>query len=108
LLAPEIVEEELGTLQVKGIFKISKTEVICGGQVTKGTLKSPSLARVLRNKELIADNLQVTKLQRGPTEVQEIPEGEMCGLSFKSETRVEVQEDDRIELFTRETKTRTL
>jgi translation initiation factor IF-2 len=108
LLAPEIVEEELGTLQVKGIFKISKTEVICGGQVTKGTLKSPSLARVLRNKELIADNLQVTKLQRGPTEVQEVPEGEMCGLSFKSETRVEVQEDDRIELFTRETKTRTL
>jgi translation initiation factor IF-2 len=108
LLAPEVVEEELGELQVKGIFKIAKTEVICGGQVTKGTLRVPSLARIYRGKELIADNLEVTKLQRGPTEVTEVPEGEMCGLSFKSEKRVEVQEDDRIGLFTRETKTRTL
>jgi translation initiation factor IF-2 len=108
LLAPEIVEEELGTLQVKGIFKITKTEVICGGQVTKGTLRTPALARVLRDKQLVADNLEVTKLQRGPTEVNEVPEGEMCGLSFRSESRVEVQENDRIELYSRETKTRTL
>jgi translation initiation factor IF-2 len=92
-------------LQVKGIFKITKTEVICGGQVTKGTLRSPALARVLRDKEIIADNLEVTKLQRGPTEVSEVPEGEMCGLSFHSEmlVRVEVrvilQENDRIELL---------
>lgn len=107
-LAPEIVEEELGTLQVKGIFKITKTEVICGGQVTKGTLRAPSLARVVRDKEVIADNLQVTKLQRGPTEVTEVPEGEMCGLSFSSDSRVEVLENDRIELFSRETKIRTL
>jgi translation initiation factor IF-2 len=108
LLAPEIIEEELGILQVKGIFKITKTEVICGGQVTKGTLHAPALARVLRDKEVVADNLEVTKLQRGPTEVSEVPEGEMCGLSFRSAARVEVQENDRIELFSRETRTRTL
>jgi translation initiation factor IF-2 len=107
-LAPEIIEEELGLLQVKGIFKISKTEVICGGQVTKGTLRSPSLCRVVRDKQVVAQDLEVTKLQRGPTEVNEVPEGEMCGLSFKSETRVEVLENDRIELYTRETRTRTL
>jgi translation initiation factor IF-2 len=107
-LAPEVVEEELGELTVKGIFKISKTEVICGGQVTKGTLRLPALARLYRGKELLADNLEVTKLQRGPTEVTEVPEGEMCGLSFRSEKRVEVQENDRIELFSRQTKTRTL
>jgi translation initiation factor IF-2 len=108
LLAPEIVQEELGTLQVKGVFKITKTEVICGGQVTKGSMHIPSLARVLRNKEQIAQDLEVTKLQRGPTEVTEVPEGEMCGLSFHSSTRVEVQIDDRIELYTRQTKTRSL
>lgn len=108
MLAPEVVEEELGTLQVKGIFKITKTEVICGGLVTKGTLRTPSLARVYRDKQLIAENLPVTKLQRGPTEVTEVPEGEMCGLSFSSESRVEVQENDRIELISRETRTRTL
>jgi translation initiation factor IF-2 len=107
-LAPEVVEEILGELSVKAIFKIAKTEVICGGQVTKGTLHVPSLARLYRGKELLADNLEVTKLQRGPTEVTEVPEGEMCGLSFKSDKRVEVQENDRLELFSRETKIRTL
>jgi translation initiation factor IF-2 len=107
-LAPEVVEEELGELTVKGIFKIARTEVICGGQVTRGTLRLPSLARLYRGKDLIAENLEVTKLQRGPTEVTEVPEGEICGLSFKSDKRVEVQENDRIELFSRETKTRTL
>jgi hypothetical protein len=71
-------------------------------------LAVPSLARLYRGKELIVDNLEVTRLQRGPTEVSEVQLGEMCGLSFKSEKRVEVQENDRIELFTRETKTRTL
>jgi translation initiation factor IF-2 len=107
-LAPEVVQEELGTLLVKGIFKIARTEVICGGEVTKGTLRLPAFARLIRDKETIADNLEVTKLQRGPTEVTEVPEGEMCGLSFKSEKRVEVLENDRIELFSRETKLRTL
>ncbi|HET6863906.1 MAG TPA: translation initiation factor IF-2 [Candidatus Saccharimonadales bacterium] len=107
-LAPEVVEEELGTLQVKGIFKISKTEVICGGEVTKGTLRAPALARVRRDDKVIAEDLEVTKLQRGPTEVSEVPEGEMCGLSFKSETRVEVLENDRIDLYSRETKQRSL
>lgn len=108
LLAPEIVEENLGELSVKGIFKITKTEVICGGEVTKGKLSLPALARVYRGKELVADNLEIINLKRGPQEVKEVQTGEMCGLSFKSEKRVEVQEGDRIELFTRQTKTRTL
>ena len=108
LLAPEVVETELGTLQVKGIFKITKTEVICGGEVTKGSLRTPSLCRVIRGEEVVADNLEVTRLQRGPTEVTEVAEGEMCGLSFKSEKRVEVQENDRIDLYSRETRIRTL
>lgn len=107
-LAPEVVEETLGDLTVKGVFKIAKTEVICGGQVSQGVLRVPSLARLYRGTDLLADNLEVTKLQRGPTEVSEVPEGEMCGLSFRSEKRVEVQENDRLELFSRETKQRSL
>ncbi|HVX58846.1 MAG TPA: translation initiation factor IF-2 [Candidatus Saccharimonadales bacterium] len=108
LLSPEIIEDTIGELSVKGIFKITRTEVICGGEVTKGPLRVPSLARLYRGGELIADNLEVIALKRGPQDVKEVLEGEMCGLSFKSEKRVEVQENDRIELFTREAKTRTL
>ncbi len=108
LLAPEVIETSLGELTVKGVFKITKTEVICGGEVTKGKLAIPSLARLRRGKELIADNLEMTNLKRGPQDVKEVQTGEMCGLSFKSTVRTEVQEGDRIELFTRQTKSRTL
>ena len=107
LLAPEVVETDLGRLVVKGIFKTTKTEVICGGEVTKGKLIHPALARVMRGKELIAEG-EETGLKRGPVEAKEVQEGEMCGMSFKSKSRVDVQEGDHIEFFTRELKTRSL
>ncbi len=107
LLAPEVVETEMGTLIVRGIFKTTKTEVICGGEVTKGKLKVPALARVKRDKELLAE-VEVTNLKRGPQDAKEILEGEMCGLSFTSKSRVDLAEGDRIEFFTRELKERTL
>lgn len=107
LLAPEIVETELGTLIVRGIFKTTKTDVICGGEVTKGKLKVPALARVLRDKEELAE-VEITNLKRGPQDAKEILEGEMCGLSFATKSRVDLQEGDRIEFFTRELKERSL
>lgn len=107
LLAPEIVETELGRLVVKGVFKTTKTEVICGGEVTKGKLVAPAIARVTRGGEQLAE-VKITGLKRGPQEAKEVFEGEMCGLSFESTTRVDIAEGDHIELFTRETVTRSL
>jgi len=103
----EVVETPLGRLVVKGIFKTTKTEVICGGEVTKGKLSMPALARVIRDKEELAE-VEVTNLKRGPVDAKEVLEGEMCGLSFKSKSRVDIQEGDHVELFTRELKQRTL
>jgi translation initiation factor IF-2 len=107
LLAPEVVETPLGRLIVKGIFKTTKTEVICGGEVTKGKLTAPSLAKVYRDKEELAE-VEVTGLKRGPVEAKEVLEGEMCGMSFASKSRVDLQEGDVIEVFTRELKQRSL
>lgn len=107
LLAPEVIETDLGRLVVRGIFKTTKTEVICGGEVTKGKLTAPALARVMRGDDKLAD-VEVTALRRGPQETKEVFEGEMCGLSFASTSRVDLQEGDRIELFTRETIARHL
>ncbi len=107
LLAPEIVETPLGRLVVKGVFKSTKSEVICGGEVTKGKLVSPALARILRGGKEIS-TAEVTNLKKGPQDAEEIFEGEMCGISLKTPSRVDVQVDDHIELFTRETVARTL
>jgi translation initiation factor IF-2 len=107
LLAPEVIETDLGRLVVKGVFKITKTEVICGGEVTKGKLQAPARARIVRDGKELAE-VEIINLKQGPQETKEVQQGEMCGLSFKSESRVEVQEGDHIEVFTREIKERTL
>lgn len=107
LLAPEIVETEMGRLLVRGVFKTTKTEVICGGEVTKGKLEIPSLVKIYRGDELLAE-AEVTNLKRGPQDAKEIIEGEMCGVSLKTNTRVNVEEGDRLEFFTRETVARSL
>ncbi|MDB5169540.1 MAG: translation initiation factor [Candidatus Saccharibacteria bacterium] len=107
LLKPEIIETELGRLVVKGIFKTTKTEVICGGEVTKGKLVAPALARVTRGDENLGE-VEVTGLKRGPAEAKEVFEGEMCGMSFNTTKRIDLVEGDRIELFTRQAVTRSL
>ncbi len=107
LLRPEIVETELGRLIVKGIFKTTKTEVICGGEVTKGKLTAPALARVSRGDEELME-VEVTGLKRGPADVKEVVEGEMCGMSLATPKRLTLEEGDHIDLFTREAVKREL
>jgi translation initiation factor IF-2 len=107
LLPPEIVETDFGRLIVRGVFKTTKTEVICGGEVTKGKLVAPALARIIRNDEIISE-VEVTNLKRGPQDAKEVVEGEMCGVNIKTVNRLELFEGDRLEFFKRETVTRTL
>lgn len=107
LLAPQVVETELGRLIVQGIFKTTRTDVICGGDVTKGKLEVPSLARVYRGNDLLGE-VEVTSLRRGPADTKEVFEGESCGLSFKTKHRIDLEIGDRIEAFRRETIARHL
>lgn len=108
LLPDEIIRTDLGRLLVRGIFKITKNEVICGGEVTKGKLIVPSLATIYSGDDVIADKVEVVSLKRGPQEAKEVAAGEMCGVSFKSQARVDLSEGDRIEFFTVEVKERSL
>ncbi len=107
LLAPQIVEDEIGRLVVKGIFKTTKDEIICGGEVTKGKIVSGCLAKVIRDKVTLAE-VEVTGVKRGAQEVKEVLEGEMCGVQLKIDQKLTIEEGDRLEFFTRETVTRTL
>jgi len=107
LLAPEVVETEIGALTIKGVFRTLKEEVICGGEVTKGKVVPNVMARVLRDKEQLAE-VEVAKVQRAQQEAKEVFEGEMCGLSLKTSKKIILEEGDRLEFFTRELVKRTL
>jgi len=108
LLVPEVIETDLGKLIVKGVFKTAKSELIAGGEVTTGKISIPSLARVTRDKEVLGEDLEVTSLKKGPADVKEVSTGEMCGFSLKTENRLNIAEGDRVEFYTRETRTRKL
>ena len=107
MLAPEVVETELGKLTIKGVFRTLKDEVIAGGEVTAGKIMPDVLARVKRGDETLAE-VEVTKVQRQQQEAKEVFEGEMCGLSLKTTKKLELQEGDKLEFFTRELVKRTL
>ncbi len=107
LLAPEVVEQDLGQLIVKGVFKLTKTEIICGGEVTKGKLIAPALVKVIRGKETIAQ-AEATNLKRGPQDANEVIEGEMCGVSLKTTGRIDLKEGDKLAFYTQETLERSL
>lgn len=107
LLPPEIVETELGRLVVKGVFKTTKTEVICGGEVTKGKITMPAIVKVVRDKETIAE-VEVTNIKRGPQDAKEVFEGDMCGVSLATTTKLEILEGDHLEFVTRTTVARKL
>jgi translation initiation factor IF-2 len=107
LLAPEVVETELGRLVVRAIFKTTKTDIICGGEVTKGKAVAPAFAKLIRGDEQLAE-VEVTNLKRGPQDAKEVLEGEMCGVSLKTNGKLDLQEGDRLEFFSREIVTRKL
>jgi translation initiation factor IF-2 len=107
LLAPEVIETEIGKMTIKGVFRTMKDEIIAGGEVTVGKIAPNVLARVIHNKEQVAE-VTVTKVQRQQQEAKEVFEGEMCGISLKTTKKILVEEGDKLELFTRELVKRTL
>jgi translation initiation factor IF-2 len=107
LLPDEVVEKEMGELEVKGVFKTTKSEIIAGGEVKSGTLKVPALVRVYRKKEQIG-TAELTGLKRGPNDARDLATGELGGISLSTQARITLEVGDRLEFFTRETVERTL
>jgi translation initiation factor IF-2 len=107
LLAPELVEHEIGSLEIKGIFKTTKTEVICGGEVKSGKLVAPAEARIFRGKTQLGE-AKLKGLKRGPNNATDLIEGELGGLDLATTGRLDLEIGDKITFYTLETKQRTL
>lgn len=107
LLAPEVVETEVGELEIKGVFRTMREEIIAGGEVKSGKVKKDVLARVKRGGKQVAE-LEVSSVQRQQQEAKEVFEGEMCGLSLRTKKKITLEIGDTLEFFTRELVKKTL
>jgi translation initiation factor IF-2 len=107
MLAPEVVETEIGALKIKGVFRTLKEQVIAGGEVTRGKVMAGLLVRAKHGDEVIGE-AEVTSVQREKSEAKEVFEGDMCGLNLKTNKKLALEEGDTLEFFTRALVQRTL
>lgn len=107
LLAPEVVETQIGTLQVKGVFRTMRDQIITGGEVKSGKIMPGLLVRAKRGDEVLGE-AEITNLQREKIEVKEAFEGDLCGMSLKTTKKIVLEINDTLEFFTREVVIRKL
>ncbi|MEF2528681.1 MULTISPECIES: translation initiation factor IF-2 [Streptomyces] len=82
LLKPEYEEVELGTAEVREVFRSSKLGNIAGVLIRSGEVKRNTKARLLRDGKVVAENLTITGLRRFKDDVTEIREGFEGGINL--------------------------
>ena len=94
MLKPVYEEVELGTAEIRQIFRSSKFGSIAGSIVRSGIIKRGTKARLVRDGVVINGDLSIETLRREKDDVTEVREGYECGinLGFKDITEGDVIE----------------
>jgi translation initiation factor IF-2 len=96
MLKPEFEEVQLGTAEIREIFRVPRVGNVAGSIVRSGTITRGSKARLVRDGVVISENLTVESLRRFKDDVTEVREGFECGIGIGySDVRVE----DVIEIY---------
>lgn len=103
LLSPKIVDETVAELDVKGVFKTTKDEVIAGGEILSGkvVLADKPLVRFIRKKEILGEG-ELINIQKQKHDVKELFESDICGFSVKVQNRINLEVGDKVQFFKRE------
>jgi translation initiation factor IF-2 len=97
MLAPEEVEEVLGSVEVRQIFRASRVGTIAGCHVTDGTVTRGSRVRLIRDGTVVYDG-QIQSLRRFNEDVREVATGYDCGVVLRD--FADVKEGDVLETYT--------
>jgi translation initiation factor IF-2 len=97
MLKPEYEEAQLGTAEVREVFRSSKFGNIAGTLVRSGTIVRNSKARLVRDGAVVAENLTIESLKRFKDDATEVREGYECGIGLGSFNDIKV--DDVIETY---------
>ncbi|SDT12268.1 translation initiation factor IF-2 [Pseudarthrobacter equi] len=97
MLKPEYEEFQLGTAEVREVFRSSKFGNIAGSIVRSGIIRRNTKARISRDGKIIGDNLTIETLKRFKDDATEVRTDFECGIGLGSYN--DITEGDIIETF---------
>jgi translation initiation factor IF-2 len=97
MLAPEEVEESVGSAEVRQIFKASRVGTIAGCHVTEGKILRGGRVRLVRDGTVVWDG-EIQSLRRVNDDVREVVSGFDCGVVLRD--YADVKEGDVLEAYT--------
>jgi len=96
MLEPEEVEEALGHVEIRQLFKASRVGTIAGSYVTEGKVTRGAKVRLVRDGTIIYDG-EIASLRRFNDDVREVASGFECGIVLKDFQ--DVKEGDELEAY---------
>ncbi|MGW5662021.1 translation initiation factor IF-2 [Streptomyces sp. NPDC003758] len=92
MLKPEFEEVELGTAEIREVFKSSKLGNIAGVLIRSGEVRRNTKARLIRDGKVVAENLTIEGLRRFKDDVTEIREGYEGGINLGNFNDIKVDD----------------
>lgn len=92
MLKPEYEEVELGTAEIREIFRSSKFGNIAGSIVRSGEIRRGTKARITRNGVVVSENVEIAGLRRFKDDVTEVREGFECGINLGSYNDLQIED----------------
>jgi translation initiation factor IF-2 len=96
LLEPQEVEEQVGAIEVRALFRASRVGTIAGCYVEEGVVRRGAKVRVVRDGTIVADT-RVASLRRFNDDVNEVQSGLECGIVLENFHDLKV--GDRFEVY---------
>jgi translation initiation factor IF-2 len=82
MLKPEFEEAQLGTAEVREVFRVPRVGNVAGCIVRSGTITRNSKARLVRDGVVVSDSLAIESLRRFKDDATEVREGFECGIGI--------------------------
>lgn len=96
MLKPDIKENIIANIEIRKVFKVSKSGNVAGCYIQNGTVVRGAKARLIRDDVEIVDT-RIGTLRRVQDDVREVTAGHECGLTLDRFS--DYQENDRIEVY---------
>ncbi|PJF41510.1 MAG: translation initiation factor IF-2 [Chloroflexi bacterium] len=100
LLDPVYEKKVIGRAEVRQTFKIPRIGTIAGSYIRDGEARRNARARLIRDGEVIVEDVAVSSLKRFEEDVREVRSGFECGIGLQNVR--DIKEGDVIEFFVSE------